>query len=234
VTENDAVVMEVFTLAPSPNFQGFQGSPLVPSRTTGPCFPDEIALVARIRNHEESAVSELRELIAGGLKWFIVRELGHDKVEDYVERAFLAIIVGIREGGLSEPEHLRGYAISVARTVAMTEDRKSLQSRLDDNDAGEIGKPPKGPPPSAVDRKTIRAMEGVIAKIPDRYREALNRFYIGGHSADEICRDLGLTKTEFDGVRSGTKRRYLANSPRSLRTSASMAAKLRLLLKRPA
>jgi DNA primase large subunit len=39
-------------------------------------------------------------------------------------------------------------------------------------------------------------------------REALTRFYAAGQSADQICRDLGITPEEFYRIKSRARNRF--------------------------
>ena len=48
----------------------------------------------------------------------------------------------------------------------------------------------------------------VLNGLPPRDREVLVRFYLREQAADEICRDMGLTETQFRLIKSRAKARY--------------------------
>ena len=48
----------------------------------------------------------------------------------------------------------------------------------------------------------------VLNGLPQRDREVLVRFYLREQTADEICRDMGLTETQFRLIKSRAKARY--------------------------
>jgi DNA-directed RNA polymerase specialized sigma24 family protein len=48
----------------------------------------------------------------------------------------------------------------------------------------------------------------VLNGLSPRDREVLVRFYLREQSAEEICRELGLTETQFRLIKSRAKARY--------------------------
>ena len=48
----------------------------------------------------------------------------------------------------------------------------------------------------------------MLGGLPKRDREVLVRFYLQEQTADEICRDLNLTETQFRLIKSRAKARY--------------------------
>jgi DNA-directed RNA polymerase specialized sigma24 family protein len=48
----------------------------------------------------------------------------------------------------------------------------------------------------------------VLGGLSKRDRDVLTRFYLKEQSAEEICRDLNLTETQFRLIKSRAKARY--------------------------
>ena len=48
----------------------------------------------------------------------------------------------------------------------------------------------------------------MLNSLPKRDREVLVRFYLQEQTAEEICRDLNLTETQFRLIKSRAKARY--------------------------
>jgi len=55
-----------------------------------------------------------------------------------------------------------------------------------------------------------RLLEGILVSLPRHNREALLRFYVEGHTAEQIQRDLGLTADQFSALKAETKHRFAA------------------------
>jgi DNA-directed RNA polymerase specialized sigma24 family protein len=186
--------MEVSLTTP-PNVEGSAR----PSTQIAPCLPDASALITRIRANDETAVLELRTLIANGLRWFILRQLGCKRIGDYyVEEAFQAIVIGIREGNPRQPQDLLRYAIGVAREVAIASARTSASEDAPTRYA-------ESPP----DPQKLRTIKEIIARMPEGERGVLMRFYGNGQSEDQICRELGLTQVRFKSIKDYAKRQCM-------------------------
>src|SRR3984885_3385184 len=77
--------------------------------------PDWTRLVDRIRNGDPAAMEELYEVFAKGIRYFLLRNLGPDELDDKVHDCFLIVAQAIRNGDLREPERLMGYVRTVVK-----------------------------------------------------------------------------------------------------------------------
>src|SRR6201986_3433762 len=81
--------------------------------------PDWGVLVDRIRNGDAAAMEELYEVFAKGIRYFLLRNLGPDALDDKFHDCFLIVAQAIRNGDLREPERLMGFVRSgVNRPIA--------------------------------------------------------------------------------------------------------------------
>jgi DNA-directed RNA polymerase specialized sigma24 family protein len=55
-----------------------------------------------------------------------------------------------------------------------------------------------------------RIVEQIIVGLPERERQALVRFYVGGEPAEVVCREVGLAEAEFRQMRRRARNRFLA------------------------
>jgi RNA polymerase sigma factor (sigma-70 family) len=64
------------------------------------------------------------------------------------------------------------------------------------------------PERSAIAHESYEVAMRVLNGLPPRDREVLVRFYLREQTAEEICRDLELTETQFRLIKSRAKARY--------------------------
>jgi DNA-directed RNA polymerase specialized sigma24 family protein len=61
-----------------------------------------------------------------------------------------------------------------------------------------------------MQEKYARIVGQILTELPERDRQALLRFYVHAEPADLVCREAGLTETEFRRIKSLAKARFLA------------------------
>src|SRR5579863_8116767 len=77
--------------------------------------PDWAALVGRIRNDDSAAMAELYGIFAKGIRYFLLRNLGPEEIDDKVHDCFVIVAQAIKNGDLREPERLMGYVRTVVK-----------------------------------------------------------------------------------------------------------------------
>lgn len=96
--------------------------PLVPNTPEESRLPNGTEwarVVERIRQGEGAAVEELYAFCAKGVRYFLLRRLGRDELEDRVHDVFIVVAEAIRKGDLRDPARLIGYIRTVVRrTIA--------------------------------------------------------------------------------------------------------------------
>jgi RNA polymerase sigma-70 factor (ECF subfamily) len=86
-------------------------------------IPDWAALVSGVRDGDSGAMAELYGIFAKGIRYFLLRHLGPDDIDDKVHDCFVIVTQAIRKGDLREPERLMGYVRTVVkRQIALSID----------------------------------------------------------------------------------------------------------------
>jgi len=169
------------------------------------------ALVERIRNGEPSAMEELYTVFAKGVRFFLWRQLGPQDLDDRVHDVFLMVTQSIQRGELRAPERLMGYIRTVVRRQVagqIEETVNARRSRVDIDMGIPISDRAANPERKAIEEQNMDLAMRILRSLPKRDREVLMRFYLDEQPAEEICRDLGLTDTQFRLVKSRAKSRF--------------------------
>src|ERR1700681_174775 len=95
-----------------------------------PPASDWVLLLSRMRNAESEARAELYAIFAKGIRYFILRNLGPNDLDDKVHDCFVIVTQAIQNGDLREPERLMGYVRTVVkRQIAASIDVAVQQRR---------------------------------------------------------------------------------------------------------
>ncbi len=182
------------------------------SRSDTLAGPDWAVLVDRIRNGDGAAMAELYEVFAKGIRYFLLRNLGPEDLDDKVHDCFLIVAQAIRNGDLREPERLMGYVRTVVkRQIAASIDVAVHQrrSRVDFEDSlFSMSDWRDNPEHSFMARQRIDIARKVLDGVSRRDREILYRFYVLEQPQEKICADMGLTYNQFRLLKSRAKARF--------------------------
>lgn len=168
-------------------------------------------MVERIQAGDPSGMEELYGVFTSGIRFYLCRQLGPQDLDDKVHDAFLIIAQSIRRGDLREPERLMGYVRTVIRRQVAGYIGAAVESRrnLVDPDHGAILRDRQPDPERrAIEGQNVALAMRVLNTLPRRDREVLVRFYLQEQSPRQICRDLGLTQTQFRLTKSRAKARF--------------------------
>src|SRR4051812_35929160 len=94
---------------------GEQSSGSGQQRADAPQTTDWADLVARVQNRESAAMEELYAVFGKGVRYFLLRNLGPEELEDKVHDCFLIVTQAIQNGDLREPERLMGYVRTIVK-----------------------------------------------------------------------------------------------------------------------
>ena len=173
--------------------------------------PSWSRLVDRIRAGDPAGMEQLYSVFIKGVRFFLWRQLGPQDLDDKVHDVFLIITQSIQKGELREPDRLMGYVRTVVRRqVAMhIDDAVRARRNLQPIDPA-LGLSCHQPDPehAVIERENQQAALRVLGGLSKRDREVLVRFYLQEQTAEEICRDLDLTETQFRLIKSRAKARY--------------------------
>jgi len=192
--------------------------------------PSWSPLVERIRAGDPAAMEELYGLFSKGIRFYLCRQLGPQDLDDRVHDVFLTITQAIQSGELREPERLMGYVRTVVRRqVAARIDAnvhaRRRQTSLEDGIVLRDHSP--DPERLAIRGENIEVALRILNSIARRDREVLIRFYLNEQPADQICREMDLTETQFRLIKSRAKARFGELGKARLSRRRGFAAKFR-------
>jgi RNA polymerase sigma factor (sigma-70 family) len=187
-------------------------------------------LVERIRAGEQAAMEELYTLFSKGIRFYLCRQLGPQDLDDRVHDVFLTITQAIQSGELREPERLMGYVRTVVRRqVAARIDAnvhaRRRQASLEDGIVLRDHSP--DPERLAIRGQNIEVALRILNSIAKRDRDVLVRFYLNEQPAEQICREMDLTETQFRLIKSRAKARFGELGKARLSRRVGFAAKFR-------
>jgi RNA polymerase sigma-70 factor (ECF subfamily) len=175
-------------------------------------IPDWATLVCRIRDGDPLAMAELYGIFAKGIRYFLLRNLGPDDLDDKVHDCFVIVTQAIRNGDLREPERLMGYVRTVVkRQIAASIDNAVQQrrTRVDFEDTlFAMSDWRDNPENNVMARQREEIARKVLKSVSRRDRDILNRFYVLEQSQEQICADMGLSYNQFRLLKSRAKARF--------------------------
>jgi RNA polymerase sigma-70 factor (ECF subfamily) len=168
-------------------------------------------LVQRVHNSDPSAMEELYRLFSRGVRFYLCRQLGPQDLDDKVHDIFLIITQSIQCGDLRDPERLMGYVRTIVRRQVAAYIELAIHRRRNHAEM-EFGLALADHQPNPerrliADESTSLAL-GILNSLNQRDREVLVRFYLKEQSAQQICREMELTETQFRLIKSRAKARF--------------------------
>ncbi|MGB9458418.1 MAG: sigma-70 family RNA polymerase sigma factor [Bryobacteraceae bacterium] len=187
-------------------------------------------LVEGVRAGDPAALEELYGLFSKGIRFYLCRQLGPQDLDDRVHDVFLTIAQAIQSGELREPERLMGYVRTVVRRqVAARIDAnvhaRRRQASLEDGIVLRDHAP--DPERLAIQGQNVEVALRILNSIAKRDREVLVRFYLNEEPAEQICREMNLTETQFRLIKSRAKARFGELGKARLSRRVGFSAKFR-------
>lgn len=156
-------------------------------------------------------MEELYHRFGRGIRYAFYRHLGPQDLDDKVHDTFVIVVQAIRKGELREPERLMGFVRTVVRRQVAAHIEDAVHARRDQLPI-EPATPVPDQTPTAdeqmISEEQIRVMLRTLRSMPSRDRELLTRFYLEDQSQEQICREMGLTDTQFRLFKSRAKARF--------------------------
>lgn len=184
--------------------------PVIPPRV-GSAEPNWAALVARIQQHDPSAMEELYQVFNKGMRYYLCRQLGSQDLDDKVHDCFLVVVQAIRRGELRDPERLIGFAHTIVRRQIAGHIDVAVHQRKHHVDLPpgvplpELGLSPEA---SLLTKQEEQIALSVLKSISKRQREILTRFYLKEQTREQICAEMKLSDTQFRLIKSRAKARF--------------------------
>jgi RNA polymerase sigma-70 factor, ECF subfamily len=189
-----------------------------PGTAAGASQPGELVaetrwaeVVERIRNGDPSGMAELYQVFSKGVRFFLYRQLGPRDLDDKLHDVFVIVAQAIQRGDLRDPERLMGYVRTVIRRQVAGHIEEAIQERRNHTDLdGTLVLADHHPDPErkAIEQQNDELAMRVLRSIAKRDREVLIRFYLDEQTPERICREMGLTETQFRLIKSRAKARF--------------------------
>lgn len=175
-------------------------------------IPDWSALVNGVRDGDSAAMAELYGIFAKGIRYFLLRHLGPDDIDDKVHDCFVIVTQAIRKGDLREPERLMGYVRTVVkRQIALSIDiaihKRRMRADFEDSMCS-LSDWHDNPERKVIARQRAEIARRVLNGVSRRDREILNRFYVLEQPQERICAEMGLSYNQFRLLKSRAKARF--------------------------
>lgn len=168
-------------------------------------------LVERIRDGDPSGMEEMYKMFSTGIRFLLYRQLGPQDLDDKVHDVFVIITQAICNGELREPERLMGYVHTVVRRQVASHIDRAVhlrRNRVDVDFQESVSDQRPDPEREAIERESLGLAMRILQSIPKRDREVLTRFYLNEEPAEEICRNMDLSETQFRLIKSRAKARF--------------------------
>ena len=186
------------------------------SRASTPAPPtaegvDWGAVVDAVKNDSPGGMEELYRVFVGGIRFYLCRQLGPEELDDKVHDTFIIVVQAIKKGELREPERLMGFVRTIVRRQVAAYIDVAVQQRREQAEF-DPGMPvpdvANTPEERAMEEERAKVMRQVLNELMPRDREVLTRFYIDEQSQEQICREMGLSGTQFRLLKSRAKARF--------------------------
>ena len=168
-------------------------------------------LVEGVRTGDPAAMEEMYGVLSKGIRFFILRQLGPQDLEERVHDLFLTITQAIQNGELRDPECLMGFVRTVVQrqVVSLIEVNARARHRQVSLEDGVVLRDSKPDPErAALRRQNTEIAVRILNSISRRDREVLIRFYLNEQPAERICCEMGLTESQFRLIKSRAKARF--------------------------
>ena len=166
------------------------------------------AIVDRIQAGQEAGILELYQVLNRGMRYCLARQLGHQDLEDRLHDTFLIVVSAIRAGNIREPQRIMGFVRTVVQRQIAGYIEQVVRYRRTEGELApglDIADPRHSPEQVAMISQRAEFMAFVLAQMPPKQREILQRYYLREESAERICLDMSLTETQFRLAKSRAK-----------------------------
>jgi RNA polymerase sigma factor (sigma-70 family) len=166
------------------------------------------AVVEQIRAGDPAGEEALYRSLAAGTRLFLARRLGTQEAQDRVHNVFLIVVQAIRRGELREPERLMGFV----RTVLNRQVGLAISGRIRTREhsahmdlARHLSAADPSPEEQALSIQKVELMKQALEEMSRREFEVLTRFYLHEQTPEQIQREMRLTPTQFNLLKSRAK-----------------------------
>ena len=173
---------------------------------------DWTRLVERIHDGDPAAMAELYDIFGKGIRYFLLRNLGIDELDDKVHDCFVIVAQAIQNGDLRDPARLMGYVRTVVKRQIAASIENAVFRRRSQVDYEEtlftLSDWKDDPERTLLQEQRTDIARRVMKGISRRDREILDRFYVQEQAQEQICADMNLSYNQFRLLKSRAKARF--------------------------
>lgn len=193
-----------------------RSAPLEPSQEVSeleePVSPDKCAeIVDSVQRGDRLGLEELYAMFGRGVRYYLCRHLGPRDLDDRMHDTFLIVVQAIRRDELREPGRLLGFIHTIVRRQVAMHIEREIAERKDGLEADarrfKVEDLRVSPEASAVRADRRRFVRVLMEELDEREREVIRRFYLEEQLHEQICREMGLTHTQYRLIKSRAKQR---------------------------
>jgi RNA polymerase sigma-70 factor, ECF subfamily len=190
---------------------------------------DWVAIVDRIQAGQDAGILELYSVLNRGIRYYLGRQLGSQDLEDRLHETFLIVISAIRAGRVRQPERIMGFVRTVAQRQIAAHIELAVRHRRTEGELApglDVADEKCTPEQMAIIRQKAEIMALVLADMPAKQREILQRYYLREESPEHICQEMLLTETQFRLAKSRAKTALGARAQLLLRQRTACVVKV--------
>jgi RNA polymerase sigma-70 factor (ECF subfamily) len=150
--------------------------------------PPTADLVRRSLSGDHDAFARLYDRSARLVR-AVAADAGRQRVEDVTQEVFLRAYRNL--AGLRAPDRFSWWLVGIARKVVRESRRRPAGEPLPDD------VPNQEPPPAAAveDADEAEHLLGLVARLPEEQRRAVQFFFLCGRDANQVARLLGRSRS---------------------------------------
>jgi RNA polymerase sigma-70 factor (ECF subfamily) len=178
-----------------------------------------VDLVERIRAGDSAAMEDLYRVFSRGIRYYLVRQLGNQEMEDRIHNAYVIVVQAIQAGTLREPARLMGFVKTVARRQVAAYIEEAVQMRKEHAELDAIlrvADEKETPEEEVIRAEREQLMVSLLRESSERDREILTRFYVYNQTQEQICEEMDLSETQFRLLKSRAKSRLSESGRRHM------------------
>ena len=143
-------------------------------------------------------------------------------VEDVVQETLSRFILALRDNKIHNPENLGAFLSGVCNNVVLEYRRRLWRENVPAQPVeSEIAVENLAVPPEAEALELREAVADALAQMSDRDCGVLRAFFLEEKDKDEICRETGLSDTQFRVALFRAKERFRKIYSQGLKRAAS-------------
>jgi len=156
-----------------------------------------VRLAQAIRSGDDAGTTDLYVLLTAPLRVRLSRVVSPDELDDSLHEVVVIVLEAIHRDGLRDPERLAAFVHTIAHRRAVAHIRRRILRRRFVDDPEMMASSAGSPEDWAARRERVEQLTRVLRRLRARDREILERFYFREQNADQICREMCLTRTQF-------------------------------------